>query len=193
MRHKIIVCFAFLSLFIHSNCQNAARRLVANDKIKGVSFVAPREPFKNAPMMDVKAVSAEWIAVIPYGFTQLGVPSVRYEGRGRQHWGELYDGVVTTIDSAHRAGLKVMIKPQVFVGNSWPGGLDFETDEEWKKWEKDYEKYLLPFVKIADSTHAELVCIGTEFKVSVVKRPQFWRNLIAKVRQQYKRPIGVCG
>ena len=186
MKNKMIFCFAFLTILMHSHCQNATQRLITSTKIKGLSFVAPREPFKNAPMMEVKAVNAEWIAVIPYGFTKQGEPSVRYEGRGRQHWGELYEGIITTIDSAHQAGLNVMIKPQIFVGNSWTGGLDFATDKDWTLWEQDYEKYLMPFVEIADSMQVKLVCIGTEFKISVVKRPQFWRNLIAKIRKQYK-------
>ena len=186
MKNKILFCLAFWAIIMHSNCQNATQRILTSTKIKGLSFVAPREPFKNAPMMEVKAVNAEWIAVIPYGFTRQGEPSVRYEGRGRQHWGELFEGVITTIDSAHQAGLNVMIKPQIFVGNSWTGGLDFATDKDWALWEQDYEKYLMPFVQIADSMQVKLVCIGTEFKISVVKRPQFWRNLIAKIRKEYK-------
>ena len=186
MKNKILLLCAFGAFLLQSGCQTATTRPATSTKIKGLTFVAPREPFKNAPMMEVKSVSAEWIAVVPYGFTRQGEPAVRYNGTGRQHWGELYEGVITTIDSAHRAGLNVMLKPQVFVGNGWTGGLDFATDADWEKWEKDYEKYLLPFVRIADSTQVKLVCIGTEFKISVVKRPAFWRNLIAKVRKEYK-------
>jgi hypothetical protein len=186
MKNRLLCCCAFLAILIQPNCQNTQKHTTTSTKIKGLSFVAPREPFKNAPMMDVKAVNAAWIAVIPYGFTRQGEPSVRYEGKGRQHWGEQYEGVITTIDSAHRAGLNVMLKPQIFVGNSWTGGLDFATDKDWALWEKDYEKYLLPFVHIADSMQVKLVCIGTEFKISVQKRPQFWHNLIVKIRKQYK-------
>ena len=78
MKNKMLFCFAFLTILMNSHCQNSTQRLVTSTKIKGLSFVAPREPFKNAPMMEVKAVNAEWIAVIPYGFTKQGEPSVRY-------------------------------------------------------------------------------------------------------------------
>ena len=174
---------SFLLLQVH--CQTAKIQN-KSDKIKGITLVAPREPFRNEPMTEVKSVNADWIAIVPYAFTRQGTPSVRYEGKGRQHWGELYEGVIVTTDSAHRAGLKVMLKPQVWVGGGWVGGLDFATYAEWEKWEKEYENYILSFAKIADSTHVELLCIGTEFKISVIKRPNFWRSLIAKTRKIYK-------
>lgn len=172
-------------LFCHVQCQTA-KRLHLSDKIKGLTLVAPREPFKNEPMTEIKSVNAEWIAVVPYGFTRQGTPSVRYDGNGRAHWGELFEGIKVTIDSAHKAGLKVMLKPQIWVGGGWIGGLDFATDTEWTQWEKDYENYILPMAKIADSTNVELLCIGTEIKVSAIKRPAFWRNLIKKTRAIYK-------
>ena len=154
-------------------------------KIKGLSFVAPPRPFKVAPMMDVKAVNADWIAVIPYAFTRPGEADVHYKTVGSHWWGETVAGVQTTIDSAHKAGIHVMLKPQVYVPNGWTGGLDFSTDAEWAKWEEGYEKYILPFAAIADSMRTEMFCIGTEFKIGVVKREAFWRNLIAKVRKIY--------
>ncbi len=172
-------------LFCHVQCQTA-KRLNVSDKIKGLTLVAPREPFKNEPMTEVKSVNAEWIAIVPYGFTRQGTPSVRYDGTGRQHWGELYEGIKVTIDSAHKAGLKVMLKPQIWVGGGWIGGLDFATDTEWTQWEKDYEKYILPFAKIADSMKVDLLCLGTEVKISATKRPAFWRDLIKKTRDIYK-------
>ena len=184
---KLLFYNLFLCCFLLSNvhCQTA-KRVHTSDKIKGLTLVAPREPFRNEPMTEVKSVNAEWIAIVPYGFTRQGIPSVRYDGNGRQHWGELYEGIKVTIDSAHKAGLKVMLKPQVWVGGGWIGGLDFETDADWKKWENDYENYILPFAKIADSLNVELVCIGTEVKLSAIKRPAFWRSLIAKTRNMYK-------
>ncbi len=186
MKKTLLFASFFCSfLFCHVQCQNV-KRLQTSDKIKGLTLVAPREPFRNEPMTEVKSVNAEWIAIVPYGFTRQGTPSVRYDGTGRQHWGELYEGIKVTIDSAHKAGLKVMLKPQIWVGGGWIGGLDFATDTEWTQWEKDYENYILPFAKISDSMKVELLCIGTEIKISATKRPVFWHNLIKKTRDIYK-------
>ena len=154
-------------------------------KMRGLSFVAPPRPFKATPMMDVKAVNADWIAVIPYAFTRPGDAKVDYNGVGHW-WGERPEGVRTTIDSAHKAGVKVMMKPQVYVPGGWTGGLDFKTDAEWESWEKDYERYLDIFVKMSIEKNVEMLCVGTEFKMSVVRREKFWRSLIAKIRKEYK-------
>jgi hypothetical protein len=137
-------------------------------------------------MMDVKAVNADWIAVIPYGYTRVGEAKVHYKSEGGQWWGEGPEGVRITIDSAHNAGVKVMMKPQVYVPGGWTGGLDFKTDAEWALWEKDYESYLDIFVKMAIEKKVEMICVGTEFKMSVVRREKFWRGLISKIRKAYK-------
>ncbi len=184
-KHLLFAIFFGSFLLCHVHCQTA-KQLHTSDKIKGLTLVAPREPFKNEPMTEVKSVNAEWIAIVPYGFTRQGTPALRYDGTGRQHWGELYEGIKVTIDSAHKAGLKVMIKPQVWVGGGWIGGLDFATDSDWEKWEKDYENYILPFAHIADSMKVDLMCVGTEVKISATKRPAFWRSLIKKTRDIYK-------
>lgn len=152
----------------------------------GLSFVAPPRPFTGAVMNEVKSVNSNWIATIPYGFTRMGEAKVHYSTEGEQWWGESLAGVRLTIDSAHRAGVKVLIKPQVYVPDGWVGGLDFKTDAEWEKWEIDYEKYVMRFVDLGAEMKAEAFCIGTEFKMSTLKREKFWRGLITKIRQKYK-------
>jgi hypothetical protein len=156
------------------------------DKINGITMVAPPRPFSADPMLPVQAVGGSWIATIPYAFTRIGIPDVRYNAFSGQWWGERAEGVRETIRLAHQAGIKVMLKPQVYVPYGWTGTLDYPSDEQWSQWEAAYEKYLLPFAAMADSMQVELFCIGTEFRTAISKRPQFWRNLIAKVRQQYK-------
>ncbi len=136
-------------------------------------------------MDEVKAVGADWIAVIPYAFTRQGETEVHFNSN-RQWWGERPEGVIETIQRANKANVKVMLKPQVYFPGSWPGGLDFDNESDWEAWEKDYGKYIMSFVPIADSLNVPLFCIGTEFKQSEVKRPDFWRQLIKDIRAQYK-------
>ena len=154
-------------------------------KMAGLSFVACPRPYSTAVMQEAKTVNATWISVIPYAFSRVTEPSVRYNGFGKQWWGESYEGVKTTIDSAHKASIHVLLKPQVYVGDGWTGSLDYKTEENWVKWETDYEKYLMPFVEIAVEKHVEAICIGTEFKMMTTPRETFWRNLIVKIRKKY--------
>lgn len=158
---------------------------IAN-KIHGLSFVAPPQPFEMNPMPAVEAIGAEWIAIIPFAYTRQGTPDVRYDEGGYQWWGERPEGALETIKLAKASGRKIMMKPQVYVMGSWPGGMDFETDKEWEKWEAKYEAYIMPFATMSKQAEIELFCIGTEFKISVKKRPAFWKQLIEKIRTEYK-------
>jgi hypothetical protein len=153
--------------------------------IDGLSFVAPPRPFPADPMVPIQSIGAGWIAVIPYAFTKPSVPQVRYNANGGQWWGECHEGCRATIKAAKAAGIKVMFKPQVFVPGRWTGDLDFVDSTEWKKWEIGYEAYILPLVDMASEENVALFCIGTEFKISATKRPEFWNQLITKIRSKY--------
>lgn len=148
-------------------------------------MVAPPEPFPSDPMPPVKAVGAGWIAVVPYAFTPPGKPEVRYNPQRGHWWGERPEGVRETVRLARAQGLKVMLKPQVWIPGNWTGTLDFANAEDWEKWETSYEGYLLFFAQLADSLQVEILCIGTEFGAGIARRPQFWENLIAKTRAVY--------
>lgn len=163
----------------------ARANVPAADKIRGLSFVAPPKPFDQNPMEDICQTGAKWIAVIPYGFSPPGKPHVHYNPHGWQWWGERPEGIRASIALAHSEGLRVMLKPQVYVPGSWTGKIDFDSDADWSQWESDYEAYLLPMAQLADSLHTELLCIGTEFSISAVKRESWWRNLIRKIRTVY--------
>jgi hypothetical protein len=78
-----------------------------------------------------------------------------------------------------------MLKPQVWIPRGWTGTLDFESDEAWEKWENTYERYILRFAALADSTKADVFCIGTEFNNSIQKRPGFWTRIIRKIKKVY--------
>ncbi len=169
-----------------SSTGNEIAALNYSPKMSGLSFVAPPRPFTGAVMNEVKSINADWIATIPYAFTRVGEAAVHFDQFGGHWWGERLEGVRVTIDSAHKAGIKVMLKPQVYVPGGWVGGLDYATDAEWEKWERDYEKYLMSFVNLGIEMNVEAICIGTEFKMSTAKRESFWRGLIAKIRQKYK-------
>jgi len=156
----------------------------STSRIKGLSFTAPPNPFPADPMPPVKAVNADWIAVIPYGYTRPGRAHVSFN-IDWQWWGEKIEGTAHTIKSAHAAQLKVMLKPQVYMPGSWVGDLQYKTNEKWKKWETDYEKYILTMAQLADSLDVEMLCIGTEFAKSTAQRSQFWQQLIRKIRDIY--------
>ena len=101
----------------------------SNEKMHGLTFVAPPEPFPKNPMPAINSVGATWISVVPYAYTRLDVPNVRFSEQGGQWWGERPEGIRETIRMAHEHEINVMLKPQVYVPYGWTGALDFKTDE----------------------------------------------------------------
>jgi hypothetical protein len=153
--------------------------------ICGVNLVAPPKPFPANPFDPVVDIQAGWTSVIPYGFSRAGEPKVQHN-LAWQWWGESRNGARATIQYAHDKGLKVMLKPQVWVrGQGWAGDFTLETEADWQEWEKEYEGFLMPLVKLSDSLGVEMICIGTEYKQAVRLRPEFWRQLIRKIRTMY--------
>ncbi len=160
-------------------------------KLSGITLVAPRDSFSNNPMIELKQINCQWIAVVPYSFTPANESRV-YFGNNHQWWGETPRGSRQTIKLAKKEGIKVMLKPQLWMHNSWVGALDFESESEWLQWESDYKEYILTFAKIAEDEQVDLLCIGTEFKISVQKRTHFWIKLISEIREVYSGLITYC-
>ncbi len=181
--NKILVLISLLSLSLISCAQKSAP--VVTSKVDGLTMVAPPRPFDSDPMLEIAEVHAGWIALVPYGFTGSGKTDVRF-GSNQQWWGERAEGVEECIKRAHKAGVKVMIKPQVYMHSDWVGNMDFDTEKEWNAWEESYRKYIITFAKIAAEHNTEMFCIGTEYKLAAQKREIFWRSLIAEVRTLYK-------
>ena len=163
--------------------------LTRGERIHGLSFVAPPRPFEGDPMKDILEVHANWITVIPYAFTRKGEPSVHYNAGGHQWWGERPEGIVETVRRAKESGLKVMLKPQVYIPRGWVGDLDFSSDEEWIQWEEDYRRFIFEILEIAIEFDVELLCIGTEFRKHTSRREAFWRQLISECREAYSGEI----
>ena len=157
----------------------------AAERMKGLSFVAPPQPFSDDPMAEVVNVNANWIAVLPYAYTRTGTPSVRYNLSNWQWWGERPEGVRQTIELAHQSDISVLLKPHVYVPGDWSGNLEFESDASWQKWENDYTSYILEFAEMAEEMNVAAFCIGNEFKKSIKNRTAFWSGLIKKVRSKY--------
>lgn len=161
---------------------------LAKRKIGGVSLVSPPNKMDATWTNSVKEINAEWVAVLPYGFSYANSPEVNFN-LDRQWWGERFDGMTEIIRQGKSKGLKMMLKPMVWVMGGWPGGYELATEKEWKVWEESYSKYILATAKIAQEEGVELFCVGTEFKIASNTREQFWRNLIAEVRKVYKGPV----
>jgi hypothetical protein len=174
----------FINLLIYFS-DSLFRQHCNADKIKGITMVAPPGPFPNDPMIAIKKTNANWVAIIPYGFSRKGKPEVHYAATGFQWWGEKPDGIRESVRLAKIARLHVMLKPQVWIHDDWVGNMDFSSEAEWTVWEHDYKNYILFMARLASELQIEMLCIATEYDKAAIKRSPFFRNLISEIKIIY--------
>lgn len=181
-----LVISNLLFAFVVTESKEASNNIVTT--IKGITVVAPPKAIGAPAFKKLTDIHTEWVCFVPYAFTKNGTTDVRYNLEW-QWWGEKLSGVASCIVEAKKLGLKVMLKPQVFINGAWIGDMDFKTEEEWKNWEKNYRTYILDYLNLAVKYKVEMFCIGTELNVAVVKREKFWIDLISEIRKSYTGDI----
>lgn len=156
---------------------------VATGKINGISLVAPPHPYQNDPMAAPQEIGANWVALLPYAGYRKGKPEIQtFEGGW---WGERPLGIATAARYAQQRGIKIMLKPQLWTHNQWIGDLDFDNEDDWTIFEDQYRQFIMKWAVMADSLSVDLLCIGTEIRHAVQKRPNYWRQLIQDIRAIY--------
>lgn len=173
--------FLLLLAFIFCTCAGQG------PKINGISFVGAPEEITAVEIDPVVEVNANWAAVMPFGFIKnLETPTVVFNIE-RQWWGERRDGAKKTIELLHDRGIKVMLKPQIWVWRGeFTGNISMKSEKDWKTLEKSYEDFILLYAVLAEEMQVPILCIGTELHTFVQTRPEFWNQLITKIRSVYK-------
>lgn len=172
---------AFILLFIVS----ATNAISQSEKINGMNIVGERSIATESQLSEVQKKSASnWVALTPYSFCSVDDPKLRFD----EEWqwkGERSDGIIAAINASQNLGLKIMIKPHIWVKeHGWAGDLNY-NEHDWLIWEEAYRGYILNYAHIADSLSVNMLCIGTEVRKSASVRTQFWTRLIKDVRKIY--------
>ncbi len=151
----------------------------------GVNWVSTAQIPGQEAFQQLSHISANSVSIIPfsYGNTRTGELTTETSW---QWSGESFEGSKELISLAKNTGLKVMLKPQVwFDHGTFTGDVALDSEEKWLRFEKSYEYYILRHAENAASTNAEILCIGTELGKFVENRPQFWTQLIQKIRNVF--------
>jgi hypothetical protein len=162
----------------------------AQTKINGISFVASNREITIEAIQPVIAIHANWVALMPYGFMKSETDSTIVFNSKRQWINERKEGIEKTTKLFKNQKVKIMLKPQIWIPNGgFTGHIKMKSEKEWKALENSYEKFILFYAKIAQTSKVELFCIGTEMNAFVVARPLFWKALIVKIKSDYKGKI----
>lgn len=156
---------------------------------KGINFTAEGpvgySVSASGRMLDrVASYGVNAIALVPYGFYRASDVSIRFGGANMEA-PELIEGVAAL---AHARGIKVMLKPQIWSRNSFPGNIEVSGRIRRAKFFEQYRRFLEFYAQLATRIHADIFCVGVE----LAKMTQYeaeWRTLIARARQLYAGPL----
>ena len=188
----------FISSFEYSGCQDmSSNQLLLGldhysnndytiDKQRGVHVFGRLDSNSLGPIM---RSNFDWVTFVPYaGMNEYDSPSLRIHRGGEERIRRRDSMWRNNIKMVHEAGMKVFLKPHIWIGRSgngkWRSDIDPEG-EDWKTWSESYREFILYYAKLAASANADMYCIGTELAILSVKRPEFWIELIEDVREIY--------
>ncbi len=186
-RYFVFTIAALLSLPLVKLLKPAA----ATEKQKGVCWVAGHEPVAHEQMEWLVKNHVTWISQTPFGWqTHPASDSIAFitqasaNGNRGVMWGESDEGIAHTTRLAREKGIKTILKPHLWVRQSWPGEIEMTDDASWAKWFAAYEKFILHHAVLAETHGIEMLCIGTELN-KTIHREKEWRHLIAHIRKIY--------
>lgn len=153
------------------------------DRLDGFNIIAaPGHPFGSATakvsLANAKRLGARAIAVIPFLWQSTSASPKLVRGSDMAD-AELH----AAIHDAHALGLAVLVKPHVWVPESWAGAVAMNSEADWREWFADYRRELDRIARIAAAEKAEALALGTEL-AATTQRPE-WNELIAAARAIY--------
>jgi len=158
--------------------------------IQGVCFSGPPNAVEVGTIGEVRTIGAEWICFIPYAYGPAANGRITAELHGGQWWGERSEGLRTMINMAKKKGLKVMLKPHLWLGHgAFTGTYAPDPTIGWEPFEESYADYVLQCAELAADLDVDLFCIGTELQRFVQQRTNFWQILIDRIGNVYRGPL----
>ena len=163
--------------------------LFARDgKIRGVNLVAGRR-FSEGSLSPLLHDHVEWLVLGPFGWQEnTASTDVRLATRDVM-WSESDTGIVAITRLARLHGMRIMLKPQIWITRpeegKWLADIDPGSDANWSRWFDTYRRFILHYAVLAEGAGIEALCVGAELHRSVKQRPGDWIGLIAAVRAVY--------
>jgi hypothetical protein len=144
-------------------------------------------PDSEASLAALAGLGVGWISITPFGFQRAnGDTDIRWGG---QRVAESDDRLRAVTAQARRRGLKVMLKPHLWLRPpAWPGSINHASDAAWAAWFASYRPFIVHYATLAEAEGMDAFCVGNELQYASL-RDREWRGVIAAVRAVYSGPI----
>ena len=192
MRKSLILLYLFVAsiLVLTINCQVATggEKYYTADRILGISFVAANESVTREDITPINNVGATWVSLMPYGFVRKTEHVVHFNSP-RQWFGETNAGLIETAKLCKQKGLRIMVKPQIWLQHGEYTGTYMPPDTAMIAFKNSFKNFVLEYARIARELNADMFCIGTEWQNFIKNDPEFWQQLIVEVKKVYSGPL----
>lgn len=141
---------------------------------------------------ELRALGVEWVSLTPFGFMNaLSATTVHHAG---DHEAAETDArMQAEIAAAHAMGLRVQLKPHVWIrGGGWRGQIDPGSDDGWAAWFDSYAEWIVGYAAMAEALGVAALAVGVELGSSTRRFPERWRAVVARVRDVYRGRLVYC-
>jgi len=156
--------------------------------IKGVCWVSG-DSITDHNMDHLVNNHVNWISQTPFGLMR-GHDNPKIEFSSESYdWGESDLGLIHTSVLAHRKGIKVMLKPHIWIraaNGKWRSDIAMNSPLEWEAWFSSYADFMLHYARVAEDGQMDALCIGAELYLTTKLFPEKWIELIQEIRKVYK-------
>ena len=138
-----------------------------------------------AQLEELSELGVGWLSLTPFAFMRApDDPEIRLVGS--HAGGERDEVVVRQIEQARAAGMRVLLKPHIWIrGGVYRGEVAMDDEQEWERFFAAYERYILHYARMAQEHGVEILAVGVELDRTVDAHPERWREIVATVREVY--------
>lgn len=123
-------------------------------------------------------VGANTVALIPFAWQSTPTDTAVTVGEAVTDR-QLLAGMAVADD----LGLRVWVKPHVWIPGTWAGAVRMADSTRWESWFRQYSETLVHYARLADRGGAEVFSVGVELRRTLGRDE--WSGLIGKVRDVY--------
>lgn len=134
-----------------------------------------------AQLRAVRAAGATWVSVMPFGYLRDAREThvrTSYDREGSESDAALR----RSIGYARGLGLRVLLKPHLWIPGTWPGALRPRDAASCEALVGSWSELTMHYAALAQETGAEAFTLAVEMDEVARGCPTAWRALIARVR-----------
>ncbi len=133
----------------------------------------------------LRALGATWVSVTPFGYLR-SLEEAEVHAAYERPGSETDAALTATIREAHARGLRVLLKPHLWVRGSWPGAVDPRDPARAAALVQSWGRITSHYAELAARERVEALTVGVEMDPLAVRAPQAWRAVIADARARYR-------